>query len=279
MRGSFASSGCVMSSLMLSILALGGCVAQAGDDQSTEQVETVVSDIVGQPLGLTCGVAYTNGSPVVDGACMGVRTLGGTPAFNYHIAFQGDFGLSSGQGFYSQNLSFSGGDVSQPDFLELPKGTACGFKHSCQTSQNETCLGHDPFTDCPIGWTQRFGSDLNAPGGCIFAWCEYTDPHNVCTTSTCEVTNVPLGLACGISDNDVSVGQQGQCLGGLTINGCPAGYVRHGFFDDGRSGGHGIGWCARENTSSGGGGGGGGGCAIHQLGSGSVTPNSTILCN
>jgi hypothetical protein len=39
-----------------------------------------------------------------------VPTLGGTPAFNYHIAFQGDYGLSTGDGFYSQSLSFSGGD-------------------------------------------------------------------------------------------------------------------------------------------------------------------------
>lgn len=231
------------SAVSAAVLLLGGCGVESSGDGAGAFGEVTV-DIVGTPAGFTCGVAYKNGSPVVDGACQGAHTLSGTPAFNFHIVSEGDFGLSSGNGFFSQALSFSSGDVSQPDFLELPKGTACGFKHTCN-SRNETCLGNDPATSCPIGWMRRSGSDINASSGCNYVWCEYQDPHNLCTTATCEITNAPLGLACGISDNDMGTLQQGQCLGGLTVNGCPLGYTRHGFFDSGRSSGHGIGWCSR----------------------------------
>lgn len=228
-------------------VSLAGCGAATDEPENAEANARFTAAVVGQPQGFTCGVAYKNGSPIVNGACMGAATLGGFPAFNFHIASDGDNGLSSGNGFYHQALSFSNGDVSQPDFLELPKGTACGFKHTCN-SNGETCLGHDPRIDCPIGWTRRQAADAKASSGCNFAWCEYQDPHNVCTSFACEISNVPQGLACGITDSDGAFNTQGQCLGGLTTTGCPAHYVRHGFFDAGRSGGHGVGWCAREGS-------------------------------
>jgi hypothetical protein len=74
-------------------------------------------------------------------------------------------------------------------------------------------------------------------------WCEYQDPHDLCTTTACQVDNQPFGLVCGITDNDRN---NGQCLGQLTTSGCPAGFTRYGYFDDGRSAGHGVGWCAKR---------------------------------
>ena len=233
---------------VLGCTAMAGCAVADGNGEGVDHVEAAAFDIVGTPMGVTCGIAYKNGATVVDGTCMGFRTLGGTTAANNRLVFQGDFGLSASNGFYSQALAISTGDVSQPDMLALPKGTACGFMHACQTSSGETCLGNHPLVSCPTGWTQRFGTDDKAPSGCtLFAWCEYSDPHNVCNASACATTNAPLGLACGISDNDLPVEEQGQCLGKSTIDGCPMGYVQHGFLDNGRHAGHGIGWCAREN--------------------------------
>jgi hypothetical protein len=104
-------------------------------------------------------------------------------------------------------------------------------------------MDFDANVSCPAGWTKKVASDMKAPSGCGFVWCEYQDPNNLCTTQACQHTNQPYGLACGITDNDRN---NGQCMGRLTTQGCPLGYVRYGYFDDGRSPGHGVGWCSRS---------------------------------
>lgn len=104
-------------------------------------------------------------------------------------------------------------------------------------------MGFDAKFSCPAGWVQKISTDMNAASGCGFSWCEYQDPNNLCTTTACKLDNQPVGLVCGITDGDRN---NGQCQGILTTQGCPAGYVRSGFYDDGRPAGHGVGWCQKQ---------------------------------
>jgi hypothetical protein len=130
--------------------------------------------------------------------------------------------------------------------LDAHAGTACGFKDNCNNS-GLTCIGFDPAHSCPPGWVAKVGSDSNAPGSCNggpggFVWCEYQDPNALCTTGSCPLTDQPSGIVCGIDDNDR---HNGQCLGVQTDSVCPPGWAHKGWYDDGRSAGHGIGWCTK----------------------------------
>jgi len=210
---------------------------------------------VGLPTGFTCGLAYRRPGSGIHGnnECAGFTTLIHsttdtrcigenaplTPA-GFAWVPDGDRGLPSCNGFY--HFRFAGSNAIASTRFRVPRGTACGFKEACNDS-GERCLGFDANVSCPAGWTQRIASDLNAPNGCGFVWCEYQDPHDLCTTAACRVDNQPFGLTCGITDSDRN---NGQCLGQPTTSGCPAGFTRYGFFDDGRSAGHGVGWCAKR---------------------------------
>ena len=107
-------------------------------------------------------------------------------------------------------------------------------------------MGFDPATgQCPVGWTARVGVDFNPPAVGTWVWCEYQDPNNLGANGSWSAT-VPPGLACGMADTD---GPPGNCLGIDTRNTdglahCPASMFRSAFFDDSRSAGHGVGWCA-----------------------------------
>lgn len=163
-------------------------------------------------------------------------------------------GLYSGEGYYAQELAGSAGDVSRPDWLELPQGTACGFRETANDAPgNIRCLGRVPwgFTTmynniplgCPVGWTYRIGSDRGASSGQNFGWCEYGDPNGLCPPGSACASNQPAGLACGVTDTDH---RSGSCLGlNPVTQGCPTGYTFHGFYDAGASSGQGIGWCAK----------------------------------
>jgi hypothetical protein len=231
-------------------LLLHGC------ETPPDEVEKVTQKlgVSGWPQGLVCGMGYyRNGQDVVRGFCQGEVTAlaasntqifqcGNFCARGFHCAADGDHGLSAPWGLYHQAFNFNSGGVSAAtaDQLFLPRGTACGFKESCNNTA-ETCMGFDANVSCPAGWLKKQGSDMRAPSHCGFVWCEYQDPFNLCN-GTCQNFDQPSGLLCGVTDNDRN---NGQCLGFQTKFGCPPGWDRHGWFDTGRSPGHGIGWCRK----------------------------------
>jgi hypothetical protein len=255
-----------MGLISVTLLAhLAGCAEpEANSAQEGVEIKTSALGVLGWPQGLDCGLGYyRNGANVAFGVCQGTATAnawvdtctsgaistcqgwGCAPGFS--IGIDGDRGLCAPWGFYHQQLSSSTGDVTtlNTDQLFLPKGTACGFKDNCNNN-TVTCMGFDAAHQCPKGWIARVGSDLNAPSSCNggpggFVWCEYLDPNNLCT-GDCQLVNQPAGLVCGITDNDR---RNGLCLGQRTDIACPAGWARKGWYDDGRSGGHGIGWCTK----------------------------------
>ena len=238
---------------MMASVTLAACVW--GCDGAPDVVDEVVSGLesTGLPNGATCGLAYRRpGSPVIGTGCEGVQTIEPSSAIclgwnqptvrppGFVLASDGDRGLPACYGFWHWRFNETSGADSTN--FRLPKGTACGFKEACNNS-GERCMGFDANVSCPAGWVKKLSSDLNAPNGCGFVWCEYQDPNNLCTSRACQYDNQPMGLVCGITDNDRN---NGQCQGMLTKNGCPWGYSRYGFFDDGRSAGHGVGWCAKN---------------------------------
>jgi hypothetical protein len=252
---------------MVAILGVGalGC-GEIPDGEDVTSVQSALS--VGQlPQGFTCGLGYVrnyNDNPVLA-YCNDALTIWAyttSPPLTYHVQQQtyqgfsnisdGDRGLGNGWGYYHQRLisSSSGVSAANADYLVLPPGTACGFKETCN-SGGETCLGKDPnsTTDpCPIGWTKRTANDASAPSGCNFAWCEYQDPHSLCSSGTCPVSDQQTGIVCGITDSDKAPGSGGgYCMGLSTQTACPAGWgwQRHGNYDAGRSGGHGLAWCSK----------------------------------
>jgi hypothetical protein len=203
----------------------------------------------GLPAGLVCGIAYTDsGQTIVEQAyCQDpyYRTLPvyGPPyaPVNWRKFFDGDYGLPAGHGFAHQSL-LSGARPEDSAQLVLPRGTACGFKHSANTP-SVTCMGLDPRIGCPAGWAQRSVGD--ADSGERYYWCEYLDWYNTCPNMGCS-SQVPRGTACGISNPDEGSGV-GYCNGYRIQPGypCPNGWTRLGFYDRGRSAGHGIGWCVK----------------------------------
>jgi hypothetical protein len=235
-------------------------------------LSTVVATAAANPLpmGLTCGMSYvmnkycansnnvnwingyvldSNGWPYYTaiagvGACQPAAWTSQAPGFV--TISDGDRGLPSGGGFYHQAYATSDPNLPASDRYVLPKGTACGFRESCNRPA-PLCLGFDANRSCPPGWNRKWAADMNAPSGCNFVWCEYQDPHGLCDAGCSQSSNVPWGTVCGITDSRYSdpAGNGGQCMGIPTRNGCPQGYYFHGFFDDGSSGGNGVGLCMR----------------------------------
>ena len=250
-----------LAALALASACDGGAVPM--DDVPAAEVQQTASAVLnGLPAGLTCGLGYyRNGVNVAMGRCQGLATA--TAAYSdcypdsitmcipnwpnmscapgFLASADGDRGLCLPWGLYHQSLQAGLNDLANADQLALPQGTACGFKESCNDT-SETCMGLDPRQTCPKGWVRKVASDSNAPSNCGYYWCEYQDPNHLCT-GNCQYQNQMSGLVCGISDND-RPSTHGTCLGVNTATGqCPAGWAWYGWFDDGRSVGHGIGWC------------------------------------
>jgi len=238
-------------SLVLAACLLG---CDGAPDDGVEVTSALES--TGLPSGAVCGLQYRRPGSIVYGtACEGVPAFNGPIAENtlcagennptvvppgFALERDGDRGLPVCNGF--SHWRFNQASGVDPRNFRLPKGTACGFKEACN-NRGETCMGLDANVQCPMGWSKKVSSDLHAPSGCGFVWCEYQDPNNLCTTRACQYDNQPFGLVCGVTDNDRN---NGQCQGIPTTSGCPWGYSRYGYFDDGRSAGHGVGWCAKN---------------------------------
>jgi hypothetical protein len=232
-------------------------VGEGEGEGEDNDIETVTSafESTGMPTGAVCGLAYRRPGSAVYGNnhCEGFRTLVTFPnntlcavdgpfpttTNGYLKVADGDRGLPACNGFYHYRFNRVGTVDSRQ--YRLPRGTACGFKEACNNS-GESCMGFDANVSCPPGWFKKSAWDLNAPSGCGFVWCEYQDPNNLCTAEPCISKNQPFGHVCGITDSDRD---NGQCVGTPTTYGCPAGYTRYGYFDDGRSAGRGVGWCAK----------------------------------
>jgi hypothetical protein len=229
----------------LVVFSLGLTACEGRGPENPIETTSSALGISGMPRGLMCGVAYRNNSSVVvNGYCGNPPqfTLSLQPLDGWGVSGTGDWGLNPGKGFYNQYFltTTAGIDNTNSNRLSLPKGSVCGLTHTC-TNFGTDCMGHDAAkADCPPGWDPKAGSDARAPNGCNWFWCEYRDDFNVCPNGSCS--SLP-GLTCGLTDNDRN---NGRCLGGPTTSGCPStAYTRHGYYDDGRSGGHGIGWCFR----------------------------------
>lgn len=246
-----------------------------GEVDDALEPTTGALSIMSGVTGMNCGMAYhcngcgTAPTVVIPGSCSDSRLgpQGFLPAvfsepnggalFGYHLAVDGDRGRAPGFGFFHQTLNPTpgSGDVAHSHEYMLPKGTACGFKESCNDS-GERCMGFDANVACPNGWLRKVGTDVNAPSGCGFVWCEYQDPLNLCTgrcfANQTTSSWLPMGLTCGITDTDR---QNGQCLGQPTHLGCPAGWNNGGLsppqngIDHGRPLGHGILWCSKASIN------------------------------
>jgi hypothetical protein len=241
---------------VVAVLMSLGCAAEPVDVQTTESA----LESTGLPLGTVCGLQYERpGSAVYGEPCIGFKSNEPSPPDSICLGWaspptpsgfrwtpDGDLGLPECNGF--KHFTFNSGSQTPSDQFRLPKGTACGFKETCN-DPNETCLGFDPKIGCPSGWVRKIASDMKGASNCFFAWCEYQDPHALCTTTACVHDNQPWGLVCGMTDTDSADGGRiGQCMGLTTrTQGCPAGYLREGNFDDGRSAGHGVAWCAHNS--------------------------------
>jgi hypothetical protein len=257
--------------LGLLLIPAAGLQLGCGAEENVVESKTSALAVGERPAGFTCGLAYSNSSDFgmpsllpVNGRCMGFSTLNnfrgapGTPS-GFAAVRDGDAGLpGSILGFFHQYQTASTGDTSQPlysEILRLPKGTACGLRHtgSCQGTNSLRCLGHDPAVSCPNGWQRKQASDIGGSNGCHFAWCEYQDPWNVCTSNDCVFNLQPTGIVCGLSDTDypalpaASPTTQGRCMGEATPTRCPTGWTwqRYGNYDDERPSNHGLTWCTK----------------------------------
>jgi len=226
----------------------------------TPDAGTPPSPVSGLPQGMTCGLTYVNESTewwlgtnrLID--CAGAVTIYQCPwqswpctekADGYYNVFDGDFGLASHFGFYHQELASVPGavyDASLSAQLRIPQGTVCGLQHT-YNSPGKTCLGVDSRWGCPSGWVRRSAVDDNSDGQHAWVWCEYQDPNHFCTDLTC-INSMPRGAVCGVTGTDSW--EAGLCAGKATAQGCPTGWERHGYFDDGRPGGQGVGWCIKS---------------------------------
>lgn len=201
------------------------------------------------PEGLTCGLIYYRGSieAVTDLYCGSYQTRRYSSISSYTRVSTGDWGLSSGQGYYhmDRNSNSSGLNNSDSRSVYLPAGAVCGLGHS-RNASSETCMGYTTLSSCPSGWTRRTATDDSASGG-YWHWCEYQDPNNLCTASSCYASSsLPRGTICGLGDN--GGGAYGTCLGRTVTSGgaCPSGYAFYGRYDRGASSGYGLGWCAKS---------------------------------
>jgi hypothetical protein len=216
----------------------------------------------GLPQGFACGLShYFNCGAQFQSACSAYGTFPTAPATvtfvnscainkntmsGFVTLADGDGGLSAGYGFY--HFSWAGPNSTPTTQYLLPKGTVCGLKEA-KFDPSETCLGYDSNISCPPGWTQKFRNDSGAPSGGRFVWCEYQDPNNLCTASSCYYTNQPTGTVCGASDTlKVYPGNitGGQCMGlsPSTTNCASLGY-QYFARDDSAPSGSGLGFCVK----------------------------------
>jgi hypothetical protein len=248
---------------VLAVAFLMGAAHQRAHAQAT----------TGLPPGFVCGLSYADEykSPWpfngviclenVDATCGAfasakVHTLqltsscgtviGAAPGFlNYS---DGDRGEPNAFGYYHQ--SWNTPNTTTSTKYQLPTGTACGFKESCN-STGQTCMGFDANVSCPAGWRQKWADDMNAPSGCRFVWCEYQDPNNLCKSQNCVSSVQPTGTVCGLTDSRKKFPSDlngGQCMG-LTpspSNCASLGYTFQGFYDNGSQSGTGVGYCMKQ---------------------------------
>lgn len=200
--------------------------------------------------GLTCGLMHT--LSYTSASCEGYRTSSyssisetvGSNTINFSRKSTGDWGASSGNGFY--HFTTTGNDnVSSSSTVMLPRGTACGLGHSKNYS-SAYCYNVSTLTSCPSGWSWKGVYDTSASGGYWF-WCEYQDPNSKCTSSSCygSTNYVPQGTACGLGHNDY---YYGTCVTSTISSSskCPSGYTFRGWYDRGASSGHGMRWCEKD---------------------------------
>lgn len=194
------------------------------------------------PQGLTAGVAYIFYPRQTGGSALGAATPDNN-GDGFKIRFDGDFGAPAQNGFYHQEL-VSGGvsDLGSSDKLKLLPGATCGFHHT-RNSPGLTCMGLDPSSSCPNGWTQRSHFDMSSDYG-RFVWCEYQDPQSLCSnpldpaTTDCEHNARYIGYVTSMSSNTDPNGHAVARDGT-----CPVGWTRSPNFDDGRPSGQGLSWC------------------------------------
>jgi hypothetical protein len=229
--------------LPIVLVACGG--PPAGDD--VEAKTAAVTGVSALPQGLVCGMAYQwDSSTRLVNFCAGKNTFQPPYSNGFEQQYVGDRGLAYGNGFYDQSYAsvYAASPFDSANLI-LPKGAVCGFKRGC-FDFTTTCMGINAAENCPFGWRMKVGSDLNAPAGCNYNWCEYQDPNSLCPNGNC-LPSIPTGLVCGLTDNDAGTDpfRKGQCLG-LDVNtqACPGGVmVRRGWYDWGRPSHHGLGWC------------------------------------
>jgi hypothetical protein len=211
-------------------------------------IETVNNDTSGElviPTGPECDPDFVvatpcNGAPSV--AVGNGSLVAYAPAAGFRLVHDGDLGTDPGRGMYHQEYVNGVTDPALADRFNLPAGAVCGFHHSTQ-SPGKTCMGYDPagfINACPPGWDVRHAFDANGGYADYWAWCEYRDWRSY--ASGIWPVIAPSGTACGMTSNDG--GSTGSCKGVNTDYLCPPQMFRSGFFDDGRSEGRGLGWCA-----------------------------------
>lgn len=200
------------------------------------------------PQGLTAGMIYALETPqfglqaVSGGVALGSNTLQAN-GDGFLVRSDGDYGASTGSGFYHQELA-SGGvvDPALSDRLKLLPGAACGFHHTRNTP-GRTCMGLDPVSACPNGWLTRRHFDMSSNTG-YFVWCEYQDPRGLCSgqasgqaVTECEAKASFIGYAVSINSNTdrggTAIANGGSCQS----------WTRSPYFDVGRPAGKGISWC------------------------------------
>lgn len=252
-------------SILLPLVVLASCVPEGDTTETGEFADSggsgtsmlegqaeplTVSSSATIPSGLVCGLMHS--LSYTSASCEGYRTSSyssfydyiGSSSVRFYRRFQGDYGASSGNGFYAFAATSSYG-VSSSRSVRLPKGTACGFGHSRNYS---TAYCYDRYTidGCPSGWTWRGVYDTSGSGAYWF-WCEYQDPSSLCTSSSCyaDSSDVPEGTVCGLGHNDY---YYGTCVSSTISSSskCPTGWTFHGWYDRGASSGHGMGWCEKD---------------------------------
>ena len=247
------------------------------------------------PEGLTCGLSYLGDAVLWENnSCNGVSTFGYQYGYfpcngrdsdcfpcncattciagsclelgyafslqaadGYTAVSDGDFGASSGDGFYHQRLTSGVTDPALASSFVLPEGAACGFHHT-RNSPGLTCMGYDAanyfslpqdgpapgIPGCPPGWIPQKAFDMSSDYG-YWTWCEYQDPNHLSDGSP---SVQPLGIACGIAHNRSGSATVGQCMGYLTNNTsnrafCPAPLASAAWRDMGEPSGVGLGFC------------------------------------
>jgi hypothetical protein len=137
----------------------------------------------------------------------------------------------------------------------LPEGATCGFHHTVY-SAGRTCMGFDPATSCPPGWTPRNALDVNS-GTAHWVWCEYQDPKGLSKVAS----PLPVsGLACGVADVFINGGGTSTfatCMGYDTLApgaptapiNCPGMTPTDVWRDQGANAGGGLGYCTINSST------------------------------